>query len=191
MEWSGQFTYNGLMGNVRAECVPNDDPVGYGCFAAEAHGFPVCAASVEYPRRGYQAMFGWVQLVCSTDNNSKGERFEPDPLALFGDSGSPYCWYGTEPVLWDAPSRLTREPLEWVAHSFLATTPILELLDGNPRKVVPLLGFSWGFDIADGAVTLHEIRALEASDWNRDDLPVLRADYPAPFWTFADATAFS
>ena len=191
MEWTGQFTWNGRTGRVRVECVPNTDPVGYGSFSPEAYGFPVCAASVKYPHRGYHSMFGWVQLVRSTDNNSHGERFEPDPFALFGDAGSPYCWYGIEPVLWDAPSRLTREPMEWVAHSFLATTPIHELLEGNPRKVVPLLGFSWGFDIVDGAVHLREIGALEADDWNRDDLPVLRTDYPAPLWTFAEATAFS
>ena len=190
MEWSGQFAWGDLTGDVHVECLPNDDPAGYGCFAPEALGFPVCAASVQYRRRGYRAMFGWVQLVRSTDNESRGERFEIDPFALFGDSGSPYCWYGTEPVLWDAPSRPSREPLEWLAHSFLATTPMGELLE-KPRQVVPLLGFSWGFDIrAGGAVTLREIHALGARDWN-DDLPVLTSAYPAPRWTFAGATAFS
>jgi len=189
VKWSGQFEWAGATGTVRVECVPNDDPVGLGSLDPEAHGFPVCEATVAYSRRGYNAMFGWVQLVRSTDNRSGGERFEPDPFALFGDAGSPYAWYGTEPVLWDSPSRPGREPMEWVAHSYLATTPISELLAGNPRVVVPVLGFRWGFDVAGGTVTLGPIAELGAEDWNRDDLPALRAEYPAPIWTFAEATA--
>ena len=106
MLWSTQFEWDGVTGNVEVECVPNDDPSGYGTVGANAYGFPVCTATVDYPRRGYRAMFGWVQLVRSTDNESRGEQFEPDPFALFGDARSPYCWYGTEPTLFDAPSRL-------------------------------------------------------------------------------------
>ncbi len=49
-------------------------------------------------------MFGWVQMVRSTDDESVGGRFEMDPFGLFGDVRSPYCWYGTEPTLFDAPS---------------------------------------------------------------------------------------
>ena len=188
MQWAGEFGWNGVNGTVRVQCVPNDDPVGSGGVHPAAFGFPVCEASVEYARRGYDAMFGWVQLVRSTDNQSRGERFEPDPFALFGDAGSPYAWYGIEPVLWDAPSRPGHDPIEWVAHSYLATTPVSEVMAGNPRRVVPVLGFSWGFDITAREVVLRPIEALGADDWNTDDLPALRADYPAPVWTFADAT---
>lgn len=31
-------------------------------------------------------LFGWVQLVRSTDNESGGGEFEVDPFALFGDA---------------------------------------------------------------------------------------------------------
>jgi hypothetical protein len=184
--WTSQFEWEDLTGNVQVECIANDDPSGYGTWAADAYGFPVCSATVQYPRRGYRAMFGWVQLVRSTDNEARGEQFEVDPFALFGDARSPYCWYGTEPTLFDAPSRLDRSPLTWLSHSFLATTPIDEVLAGSPRRVVPLTGFSWGFDLRDDdSVALREIAALTSSDWEAV-LPILRAEYPSPLWTFAE-----
>ena len=59
-------------------------------------------------------MFGWVQLVRSTDSQSGGQLFELDPFVLFGDVRSSYCWYGTEPTLFDAPYRQARVPIEWI-----------------------------------------------------------------------------
>jgi hypothetical protein len=89
-------------------------------------------------------MLGWVQLVRSIDNESAGTDFEIDPFALFGDAPSPYCWYGQCPTLFDAPSRPARHPLEWTAHSFLAATPLNEVADLLPRRVVPVIGFLMG-----------------------------------------------
>ena len=186
MDWTSQFEWRGLTGDVSVECIANGDPLGYGTVASDAYGFPVCTATVRYPRRGYDAMFGWVQLVRSTDNVSHGHDFEPDPFALFADARSPYCWYGTEPTLFDAPSRVDREPLAWLAHSYLATTPLDEILDGNPRRVVPLLGFAWGFDITSDSIMLREIEPLADRDW-KVVLPALRAAYPSPFWSFAES----
>jgi hypothetical protein len=183
MEWIGEFFWSGFTGNVSVECIPNDDPKTYGCWWPNAHGYPVCTARVEYPGRGYPAMFGWVQLVRSTDNDSGGEQFEVDPFALFGDAPSPYCWYGIEPTLFDAPSRPDTTPSEWVAHSFLGTTPMAEVMDGKPRRVVPVLGFAWGFDERAGSMALRNIARLAAADWDTH-LPILRASYPR--WTFTD-----
>ena len=189
MQRDMRFAWDGLIGDVRIDCVANDDPEGYGCWASSAFGYPVCEATVRYARRGYGAMFGWVQLVRSTDNESRGAEFEVDPFALFGDAQSPYCWYGTEPTLFDAPSRSGPAPAEWLAHSFLATTPINELLAGNPRRVVPVLGFSWGFESRDDILHLRDVQPLTPRDW-LDDLPALRTSYPAPRWVFADDPAF-
>jgi hypothetical protein len=189
MRCEKQFTWNDVVGVVSIECIPNDAPAAYGCWNPEAYGYPVCTARVSYPHTGYEAMFGWVQLVNSTDNTSGGQGFEPDPFALFGDAQSPYCFYGTEPTLFDAPSRDGPPPREWVAHSFLATTPVREILDGGPRRVVPVLGFSWGFDCDGSAIALRGVLPLTASDW-RDDLPILEASYPAPRWTFASDADF-
>ena len=124
-----RFAWRGEAGMVHVECIPNTDPDSYGCWWSVAQGFPVCTATVDYPDRGYHSMFGWVQVVRSTDNESGGVRFEVDPFGLFGDTPSPYCWYGQRPILFDAPSCSVREPLEWVAHSFLATTPLNEVAE--------------------------------------------------------------
>jgi hypothetical protein len=187
--WSHSFEWRGASGEVQVECVPNDDPQGYGTVAADAFGFPVCTVTVRYPRRGYNAMFGWVQLVRSTDNESSGEHFELDPFTLFGDAPSPYCWYGTEPTLFDAPSRIERAPIEWLAYSFLATTPLDELMAGNPRRVVPLFGFQWGFAIrsdTESSIELRPVVPVTPNEW-ATVVPVLRATFPSPLWTFADS----
>jgi hypothetical protein len=163
-------------------CVSNDDPAALGK-GEDARGLPVCTATIDYPGRGYRGLFGWVQLVRSTDNASGGRAFEMDPVRFFEDSPAPYCWYGIKPVLFDAPSRDKAQPLDWLAHSFLAFTP----RGGDAQKrVVPLLGFSWGFAIGDHArVTLEPVARLTAQDWG-GHLHYLRKCYSS--WEF-DATA--
>jgi hypothetical protein len=72
--------------------------------------------------------------------------------------------------------------MEWLAHSFLAVTPLRDRL----RRVVPLLGFSWGFDIADqGRITLRPVARLSAGDWDAH-LPHLRKSYPG--WEFGSGS---
>jgi hypothetical protein len=44
-----------------------------------ARDFPVCRATVTYPADGYAAIFGWTQLVRTTDTATGG--FEMDPIA--------------------------------------------------------------------------------------------------------------
>ena len=142
-----------------------------------------CIATIEYAGQGYKQLLGWVQLVRSTDNAFQGRQFEMDPFdpfELYERAPSPYCWYGILPTLFDAPSRDERLPLDWVAHSFLAASP----LHGNRRVVTPLLGFSWGFHVADdGNVTLDPIASLRAAEWE-SHLPYLRQCYPE--WHFTE-----
>ena len=57
MEWTGSFDWRGATGTVEVECIPNDDPDEYGTPVSAAVGFPVCTATVRYPRRGFNAMF--------------------------------------------------------------------------------------------------------------------------------------
>jgi hypothetical protein len=178
-----EFGFDGETGSVHVECVVNNDPNAVGAWP-HAEGFPVCTATVEYPRRGYRSMLGWVQLVRSTDNASGGAAFEMDPFALFGDAPSPYCWYGTQPILFDAPSRPTRVPMRWEAHSFLATTRIDEVMRGSARWVEPLLGFAWGFEIRDERIELSPVARLTSADWDAH-LAVLAESYP--FWRFREA----
>jgi len=180
-----EFVCDGVAGRVSVDAVVNEDPVELGC-PPDARGFPVCTASVEFPPLGYRSLFGWVQLVRSTDNASGGERFGIDPFALFFDAPSPYCWYGTAPTLFDAPHRATRSALTWTAHSFLATTPLEEAVRTWTRPVVPLLGFSWGFGSNAEGITLQPITRLGATDWN-GHLTTMRQTYAA--WEFRDASA--
>lgn len=159
--------------------IPNSTDAG----GRSPKAFPSAPQPSTSPR-GYRSLFGWVQVVRSTDNESGGLRFELDPFALFGDAPSPYCWYGQRPILFDAPSRPIREPLEWVAHSFLATTPLDEVAE-SARRVVPLVGFSWGFTDTSSTVILANIEVLTDHEWT-EHLDVLRRGYPA--WVFSEET---
>lgn len=145
-----------------------------------ARGFPACSATVAFTGRGYHALFGWVQLVRSTDNAMQGAAFEMDPFVLFADSPAPYCWFGTTPTLFDAPWRAEKRPIAWLAHSFLAATP----LEKGPKRVIPLVGFSWGFTIDEQrAITLLPPSRLTAVEWHAH-LPYLRRCYPN--WEFSE-----
>jgi hypothetical protein len=174
------FSYLGYKGRVVAFVERTVDPAMVGAHEG-AIDLANCTATIEFAGRGYLQRFGWIQLVRSTDNAFQGEKFEMDPFDPFGlyeRAPTPYCWYGTLPTLFDAPSRDERVHLDWTAHSFLAVSPAC----GNRRAVTPLLGFSWGFHITDNAqVRLDPIASLTAADWE-SHLPYLRECYPE--WTF-------
>jgi len=175
------FDWHGVGGVISISCRVNTDPDALGCFPG-ALGLPACTATVEFPHMGYRSMLGWVQLVRCEDYGSG--NFETDPFALFGDAPSPYCWYGLNPTLFDGPARSKRdEDLHWEANSFLATTPLEEVMELGPRRVIPLAGFSWGFEIAAGEVTVSEPAELPLERWDTHT-ETLRATYP--LWLFAD-----
>ncbi|MFG3139718.1 hypothetical protein ACGFZA_26375 [Streptomyces sp. NPDC048211] len=154
-----------------------DDPAAIGKHPS-ARGFPSCTAEVDYPGMGYRALFGWVQMVRSTDNSSAGAAFDMDPFYLFEGAPSPYAFFGINPTLFDAPSRVRRNSLDWTAHSYLAWTP----MDDAQRRVLPLAGFSWGFDMdSGGRITLKSVQALSPGDWDAH-LPFLGASCPG--WAF-------
>lgn len=174
------FRYQGHDGRVVASVKKTQEPVILGARDG-AVGLANCTATVEFAGQGYLQLFGWVQLVRCTDNAFQGEAFEMDPFdpfKLYERAPSPYCWYGILPTLFDAPSRDERAHLDWVAHSFLAVSP----LRGDRRAVTPLLGFNWGFHLNDaGDVTLDSLAGLSAADW-QSHLPYLRECYPE--WQF-------
>ena len=171
------FSHDDRPGHVDVEVVRNADPAAYGCGPGSLD-LPVCTARVTYDGLGYHAMLGWVQLVRSTDNTSGGTEFEMDPFGLFEDADSPYCFYGHAPTLFDGPARDHRADLTWLAHSFLAATP---LRDDGPRRVVPLVGFRWGFGFENGAVRIDEPAPLDDADWAAQ-VDYLSRTYPT--WAF-------
>jgi hypothetical protein len=168
-----EFTHLSLPGHVDVEVVANQDPPSLGC-NDDNRGFPACTARVRYTGGGYKAMFGWVQLVRSTDA-ATGD-FEMDPNFLFPDIDVPYCYYGYEPTLFDSPGRTHRDDMDWAAHSFLAASPI----ESGARWVTPLQGFSWGFTRRRG-IALAPVLPLLPNEWT-SHIPYLRATYPS--WQF-------
>ncbi|MDQ6816923.1 MAG: hypothetical protein M3018_05875, partial [Actinomycetota bacterium] len=140
-------------------------------------GFPSCQAMVSYPAKGYNALFGWVQLVQAEDFG--GGHFALDPLQFFEDTFAPHCFYGICPTLFDAPSRDERYQLGWTAHSFLAPINLFEIA----REVRPLIGFSWGFDIdSQSDLTVKPTKPLSTSDWEQH-VHYLTEHFPT--WRFA------
>ena len=180
------FSYQGHHGRVTVYVEKTLEPAVLGARDG-ALGLANCTATIEYTGRGYEQLFGWVQLVRSTDNVFQGHQSEMDPFDpfdLYERAPSPYCWYGILPTLFDAPSRDERVHLDWVAHSFLASSPLRD----DRRIVTPLLGFSWGFHISEDAnVKLHPIASLSAADWE-SHLPYLRDCYPEWHFTVMSAT---
>jgi hypothetical protein len=140
----------------------------------------MCDATVAYPAEGYNALLGWIQLVRSDDNESRGDAFAIDPLRLLGDVPHPFCWIGLDPHLFDAPSRATRDDLDWLAHSFLCVPD--EGTDGR-QEIHAVLGFAWGFRISNEEIELVPPTVLGSAAWDQH-LSALAARYPA--WRFVE-----
>ena len=172
------FTLRGLPGWVEISLEPNHDPDSLGK-PATARDFPVCTATVTYRGGGYWAALGWIQVVRSTDNASGGKQFEMDPFEPLGQLEHPFCFFGFAPTLFDAPSRGSRAPLEWTAHSFLSFVTA----DSQRREARAILGFSWAFSVRDESFTYEAPSALSSFDWDVH-LALLRREHPA--WGFAD-----
>jgi hypothetical protein len=182
MQMEIPFTHHGYGGRVIVKLETTLAPAVLGAREG-ALGLARCKATIEFSAEGYLGLLGWVQLVRSTDNVFNGRQFEMDPFdpfQLYEHAPTPYCWYGITPTLFDAPSRDERIELDWVAHSFLAASP----LRGNRRIVTPLLGFSWGFSVTDDKnVQLKGITLLSAAEWETH-LPYLRDTYKD--WQFTE-----
>jgi hypothetical protein len=192
------FLLRDLPGHVDVNVAPVDDREAVGAWPA-AYGLPACEATVSYPGQGYNSLFGWVQLVRSTDNSSGGLAFEMDPFDILGNVSYPFGFFGIKPTLFDAPSRSAEASVTWTAHSFLiAVNPrlsqqdmerILKMLPEEQetaamsvlRVVRALVGFSWGFTLANRQASILPAEALDGEAWNAH-LPMLAATYPD--WTF-------
>lgn len=171
------FRLRGASGWVEVAVQPNSNPNALGC-PPFASGFPVCTATVTYEGGGYNAALGWVQLVRSTDGASAGKEFATDPFEPLGVSSHPFCFFGFAPVLFDAPARPSHEQMDWLAESFLCFVPT----DAGKREARAILGFSWGFSIRLGAISITPSVRLAAPEWNKHHA-LLRREHPN--WTFA------
>jgi hypothetical protein len=176
------FLLRGISGFVDVSISANTDPSALGYLLLSgglpvdfARGFPACRATVTYPADGYAAIFGWTQMVRSTD--AATSDFEMDPIAIYKEVDTPFAWYGTRPELFDAPSRDSRQDMTWQCHSYLCVSPDAVV----SRRVQAITGFSWGFMIAGGDITFVRAAPLGPAAWD-GHLDLLRASYPA--WSF-------
>ena len=176
-----EFSLRSVVGAVDVSVSRNTDGTlsGYallfGADVAESvRDFPVCSASVSYPAPGYAAMFGWTQMVRSSD--ASGD-FETDPIAIYRDVATPFAWYGLRPTLFDAPSRDTRDDMDWECHSFLCISPDAVIT----ARVQAIVGFSWGFKISGSQIVFAAPARLGPAAWD-SHLDLLRSSYPA--WIF-------
>jgi hypothetical protein len=175
------FSLRGLSGLIAVSVTPNTDPdaVGYSLLTGgeptdPARGFPMCHATISYPARGYAAMFGWTQMVRSSD---AADDFEMDPIAIYQQVPTPYAWFGLRPELFDAPSRGSRYDMDWQAHSFLCVSPDAVIT----RQVQAIAGFSWGFTIKHQDITFAEPAPIGPQAWD-SHLDLLSTSYPD--WAF-------
>jgi hypothetical protein len=167
----------GATGRVNVSVRPNTDPASIGCDVA-ARDFPVCEAIVDSPLRGYAALLGWIQLVGTRTALNAPLRFGPDPLQLFADLDLPFCFHGINPTLFDAPYRRNRaQHLDWIAHSFLCTSPD----ESRPRAIRPIAAFRWGFVLDAGSIELVSPEPLPLGEWAVHQ-PLMSAAYPS--WRF-------
>jgi len=176
------FSLRGVQGLIDVSVTRNSEPkaVGYSLLSGGlpvdfAKGFPVCRATVAYPADGYAAVFGWTQMVRSTECATG--QFEMDPIAIYSEVSTPFAWYRLKPTLFDAPSRETRSDMVWRAHSFLCVSPDAVIT----RHVQAVAGFSWGFDISSSDITIAEPTHLDPMNWD-EHLTLLTASYPS--WAF-------
>lgn len=166
------FARAGRPGSVLVEVAANTDPELLGC-PPHARGFPYCRALLEQDARGYADALGWIQLVDSSETTA---GFQIDPFEPLGKVGHPFAFFGFAPTLFDAPSRAGSPELTWTANSFLAGI-------AAERQAFALLGFSWGFAIEEGEITIVGPSRLAESAWS-DSIPVLREACPG--WDFLD-----
>lgn len=152
----------------------NNDPEQYGFDLlfpdnplSDFVGFPICQATIHSPKsRGYASMYGWIQITRSTSDTDpeaveKGS-WEMDSIPITAGLNYPFCWFGPEPQLFDAPARANVQQIDWTARSFLTY-----IEDGLISKIVhPILVFEWGFNINAGEKSIKPLRELGLDVWN-------------------------
>lgn len=178
-----QLSFNARDGGGQVTVVvsENTDPSNLGSDPS-ARGFPVCRATVDFELDGYNGLLGWVQLVGVADAGGAERIFEIDPLQVFEDVETPFGFYGLNPVLFDAPSRRDRsQTLDWLAHSFLCVAPRHPMA----KEVKAVVGFSWGFAMRVGDVSIVEPKELDLEAWS-GHIETLSIHFPS--WRFIDAT---
>ena len=183
-----EFTHHGYTGWTDVAVRKNHGVLSSGFSAIDVRftdhmvrGFPVVNASVSFEGAGYEAMFGWLQVI--SHDLGKGETdFSVDIAKQFQEFANPFCYYGYKPRFYDAPSMNDPEIRVWKAYAFLC--PLSLSNREEYRKITPLAGFIWGFTISRGKPE----SILEPMPAGRDDWNLVRRNVASyyPQWQFMD-----
>lgn len=181
------FRHNGFSGWIDVTARKNTGVLSSGFNAIDRRftdslirGFPVLKADVSFRGRGYQAMFGWFQSICIQKKGGETGLFV-DLAPQFQEFRNPICYYGYKPSLYDAPSNNDPGIMKWKAYTFLCP---LFLSRVKRIKIIPLVGFTWGFTMKDGKPEeiLYPVKA-EKKEW---EFVRASASEDYPDWEFMD-----
>jgi hypothetical protein len=186
--YSFPFLLRGVAGAIHVRYGVNDDPRRWGYESLNldwyqedfVRGFPVMEASVEHSAEGYGADMGWMQIV-EYEVRDPGEEervtvFDVPPQLSHTDM--PYLAFGVRPTAFDAPAISSRE-VTWRANTFLTYTPDAVL----SRVVRSVGGFTWGYDVVAGVVSVAPLAAASRDAWTAL-MPALEERFPN--WTLLD-----
>lgn len=180
-----RFRLRGYDGTVFVDYGVNDDPPAWGFDLlhlpfdlALVHGFPLLLASIDYAGPGYRALMGWIQVVTVEMRQPEQTVAETDVYPIHWPLDTPFVTFGQHPTVFDAPGpNPPRTDERWTAETFLAVCP-----DGaRTRTVVPVLGFSWGYDLQQMRATSFPPAVATEADWKRCLLTLSDA---YPDWEF-------
>jgi hypothetical protein len=120
---------------------------------------------------------GWVQFLL-TEPADGPQRREIDLMPMQYGTDWPFLAFGESPSFFDAPANPERPDEDWTAFAFLAVCTGVVF----HRRLTPLLGFRWGYQLRFGHATptaLEPVGAALAVDFQ----PELVAECQT--WTIA------
>jgi hypothetical protein len=172
------FQAHGYAGSIEVAYETEGDPdvIGFELIAIgyddpeRFRGFPTMTASVHYEGTGYRANFGWIQVINCRD---------VDVPPFLADTDSPFSAFGHNPTFYDAPANPDHPDGLWVAEAFLVTAPDV----ARTRRLMPLVGFRWGYELTDGRPTALRPASIGSDRWDAVR-KVLDAEYAG--WRFLD-----
>ena len=175
------------------------DGIGYdhmetGFSPYSAIGFPKLICTIDYEGKGYHSYMGWIQTVRFNPGTSGDHpAISPEPMFVYHipmmlDADTPFCVYGVDPALFEAPAS-NLDGIQWIANTYLSASKNLIV----SREVCMILGIQWGYSITNGIIVHDEMKKLKHSgDLFLRDMAILHRDYPT--WRFricADQDGFN
>ena len=183
-----EFTHHRYAGCLRVMIKKNHGVLSSGFSAIDKRftddmvkGFPVIHSDIVFEGPGYEAMFGWFQVI-SHDVGGGETDFSVDIAKQFQEFSNPFCYYGYKPEFYDAPSMNDPHIIRWNAYTFLC--PLALSNTEEYRMIIPLAGFKWGYAMSRGRPSsiMNPVPASR-DDWNLVRMKVY-SQYPQ--WQFMD-----